>query len=252
MQILNILRTIAMYVYMFGYMLLFYGTLRRGEKAKAAGDMETVRQIVNTHIPRWCRGLLKVAGVRMTVEGRENIPASGPVVFVGNHRSYFDIPILLVALDRPHGILAKEELSGIPLLSRWMNLLGCVYVKRDDVRGSLQALKDAASVVKEGDSFTIFPEGTRYKGEEGGAGEFKAGAFRIAIKAKAPVVPVAISGARAIYEGHGYIVRPGDVRVTILPAIQTAGMSKEEQTQLPPAVRQNIVAALSRLDQTIL
>lgn len=252
MQILNILRTIAMYVYMFGYMLLYYGTLRRGEKAKAAGDMETVRQIVDYHIPRWCRGLLKMAGVRMTVEGREHIPASGPVVFVGNHRSYFDIPILLVALDRPHGILAKEELANIPLLSRWMNLLGCVYVKRDDVRGSLQALKDAASVVKEGDSFTIFPEGTRYKGEEGGAGEFKAGAFRIAIKAKAPVVPVAISGARAIYEGHGNIVRPGNVRVTILPAIRTADMTKEEQTQLPQAVRQNILAALSRLEQTIL
>lgn len=133
-----------------------------------------------------------------------------------------------------------------------MNLLGCVYVKRDDVRGSLQALKDAAGVVKEGDSFTIFPEGTRYKGQEGGAGEFKAGAFRIAIKTGSPVVPVAISGARALYEGHSGIVYPGSVRVTILPAIQTAGMKKEEQTQLPQAVRQNILAALSRLDQTIL
>ena len=88
MQILYILRTIAMYVYMFGYMLLRYGTLRRAEKAKAAGDLETVRQIINYQIPRWCRGLLKVSGVRMTVEGVQNIPASGPVVFVGNHRSY--------------------------------------------------------------------------------------------------------------------------------------------------------------------
>ncbi|OUQ37322.1 1-acyl-sn-glycerol-3-phosphate acyltransferase [Faecalibacterium sp. An122] len=252
LQILYILRTIAMYVYMFGYMLLFYGTLRRAEKAAAAGDRETVRQIVNYHIPRWCRGLLRVAGVKMTVEGVENIPASGPVVFVGNHRSYFDIPIMLVALDHPHGILAKEELANIPLLSRWMNLLGCVYVKREDVRGSLQALKDASDVVKNGESFTIFPEGTRYKGVEGGAGEFKAGAFRIAIKTGAPVVPVAISGARALYEDHGCIVRPGSVRVTILPAIRTAGMKKEEQTQLPQAVRQNILAAMSRLGQTIL
>ena len=252
LQILYILRTIAMYVYMFGYMLLFYGTLRRGEKAKAAGDLETVRQIVNDQIPRWCRGLLKVSGVRMTVEGTGNIPASGPVVFVGNHRSYFDIPIMLVALDHPHGILAKEELAHIPLLSRWMNLLGCVYVKRDDIRGSLQALKDAAQVVKAGESFTIFPEGTRYKGEEGGVGEFKAGAFRIAIKTGVPVVPVAISGARALFEGRGNIVHPGNIRVTILPAIQTAGMKKDEQTQLPEAVRQNILAALTRLDQTIL
>lgn len=252
MKILYVLRTIAMYAYMFGYMLLFYPVLRQGEKAQAAGDRAKVRQLVDKHIPRWCRGLLWMGGVQLTVEGRERIPTGGPVVFVGNHRSYFDIPLMLVALDKPHGLLAKKELSRIPLLSRWMNLLGCVYVKRDDIRGSLQALKDAAQVVKAGESFTIFPEGTRYKGEEGGVGEFKAGAFRIAIKTGVPVVPVAISGARALFEGRGNIVHPGNIRVTILPAIQTAGMKKDEQTQLPEAVRQNILAALTRLDQTIL
>ena len=181
MKILYVLRTVIMYIYMFGYMLLYYPVLRRGEKALAAGDREALRRIVDRHIPRWCRGLLRVAGVQLIVEGRENIPAGGPAVFVGNHRSYFDIPLVLVSFDRPHGILAKEELARIPLLSRWMHLLGCVYVQRDDVRGSVQALKDAAAVVRGGDSFTIFPEGTRYKGEEGGVGEFKAGAFRIAI-----------------------------------------------------------------------
>ena len=252
MQILHILRTIVMYIYMFGYMLLYYPVLRQGEKALAAGDRETVRRLVCYHIPRWCRGLLRMAGVQLVVEGRENIPAGRPAVFVGNHRSYFDIPLMLVALDSPHGILAKEELARIPLLSRWMKLLGCVYVQRDDVRGSVQALKDAAAVVRGGESFTIFPEGTRYKGEEGGAGEFKAGAFRIAIKTGAPVVPVAISGARGLYESHNYIVHPGAVRVVILPAIQTAGMSREEQRQLPEAVRQNILAALTRLDHTVL
>ena len=252
MKILHVLRTIAMYIYMFGYMLLLYPVLRRAEKAQAAGDREAVRRTVVQYVPRWCRGLLRMAGVQLTVEGRENIPAGTPAVFVGNHRSYFDIPLMLVGLDSPHGILAKEELARIPLLSRWMNLLGCVYVRRDDVRGSLQALKDAAAVVQRGESFTIFPEGTRYKGEEGGMGEFKAGAFRIAIKTGAPVVPVAISGARALYESHNYIVYPGSVRVVILPAIQTADMSKEEQRQLPEAVRQNILAALTRLDHTVL
>ena len=252
MKILYVLRTVIMYIYMFGYMLLYYPVLRRGEKALAAGDREALRRIVDRHIPRWCRGLLRVAGVQLIVEGRENIPAGGPAVFVGNHRSYFDIPLVLVSFDRPHGILAKEELARIPLLSPWMHLLGCVYVQRDDVRGSVQALKDAAAVVRGGDSFTIFPEGTRYKGEEGGVGEFKAGAFRIAIKTGVPVVPVAISGARGLYESHNYIVHPGTVRVSILPAIHTAGMSKDEQRQLPEAVRQNILAALSRLDHTVI
>ena len=181
---MSILRTIALFVYLFGYMIVHYATLRRAERALAAGDLDTVEQIVKANIPRWSRGILHVTGARMTVEGQKNIPA-GPCVFVGNHRSYYDIPILLTALDAPHGILAKEELEKIPLLNRWMKLLGCVFVKRDDIRASVKALNDATAIVESGRSFVIFPEGTRYKGEEGGAGEFKAGAFRIAVKTAA-------------------------------------------------------------------
>ena len=241
---MSILRTIAMFIYLFGYMILHYSILRRAERAAAAGDTAAVEQIVNQHIPRWSRGILKVTGVSLLVEGLENIPKDRPCVFVANHRSYYDIPLLLAGLEKPHGILAKEELEKIPLLNRWMKLLGCVFVKRDDIRASVKALNDATAIVESGRSFVIFPEGTRYKGEEGGAGEFKAGAFRIAIKTGVPVVPVAISGARGLFEGHGLRATPGDIRVRILPAIQTAGMSKAEQKQLPDAVRQTILAQL--------
>ena len=241
---MSIFRTIALFVYLFGYMIVHYGVLRRAERALAAGDTDTVRALVEQHIPRWSRGILKVTGVRLTVEGLDNIPKEGPCVFVANHRSYFDIPLLLVSLDKPHGILAKEELEKTPLLNRWMKLLGCVFVKRDDVRASVRALNDATEIVESGKSFIIFPEGTRYKGEEGGAGEFKAGAFRIAVKTGAPVVPVAITGARALFEGHGNRATPGNVHIRVLPPIQTAGMSRAEQKQLPDAVRQTILAQL--------
>ena len=241
---MSIFRTIAMFLYLFGYMIVHYGTLRRGERALAAGDTETVERLVDRHIPRWSRGILKVTGVTLTVEGLENIPKEGPCVFVGNHRSYYDIPLLLASLDKPHGILAKEELEKIPLLNRWMKLLGCVFVQRDDLRASVRALNDATAIVESGRSFVIFPEGTRYKGEEGGAGEFKAGAFRIAVKTGAPVVPVAISGARGLFEAHGNRATPGTVYVRVLPPIRTAGMSRAEQKQLPDAVRQTILAEL--------
>ena len=241
---MSIFRTIALFVSLFGYMIVHYSVLCKAERALAAGDTETVRQLVKKHIPHWSKGILNVTGVRLSVEGLDNIPKGGPCVFVANHRSYYDIPILLTALDAPHGILAKEELEKIPLLNRWMKLLGCVFVKRDDIRASVKALNDATAIVESGRSFVIFPEGTRYKGEEGGAGEFKAGAFRIAIKTGVPVVPVAISGARGLFEGHGLRATPGDIRVRILPAIQTAGMSKAEQKQLPDAVRQTILAQL--------
>ena len=241
---MSILRTIAMFIYLFGYMILHYGILRRAERAAAAGDTATGEQIVNQHIPRWSRGILKVTGVSLVVEGLENIPKDTACVFAGNHRSYYDIPLLLASLDKPHGIHAKEELEKIPLLNRWMKLLGCVFVQRDDLRASVRALNDATAIVESGRSFIIFPEGTRYKGEEGGAGEFGAGAFRIAIKTGVPVVPVAISGARGLFEAHGNRATPGTVHVRVLPPIQTADMSRAEQKQLPDAVRQTILAEL--------
>ena len=241
---MSIFRTIAMFIYLFGYMIVHYGVLRRAERALAAGDTQLVEELVNKHIPHWSRGILKVTGVSLSVEGLENIPKDTPCVFVGNHRSYYDIPLLLASLDKPHGILAKEALEKIPLLTRWMKLLGCVFVQRDDLRASVRALNDATAIVESGKSFVIFPEGTRYKGEEGGAGEFKAGAFRIAVKTGVPVVPVALTGARALFEGNGNLCHPGSVHIKVLPPIRTEGMSKAEQKQLPDAVRQAILAQL--------
>ena len=176
---MSIFRTIAMFLYLFGYMIVHYNILRRGERALAAGDMDTVEQIVNKHIPHWSRQILHITGVQLLVEGLDNIPKDTACVFVGNHRSYYDIPLLLAGLDRPHGILAKEELEKIPLLNRWMKLLGCVFGQRDDVR-----------------------------------------------------------------ENNGNLCHPGTVRIKVLPPIQTAGMSRAEQKQLPDAVRQTILAEL--------
>ena len=144
---MSIFRTIAMFIYLFGYMIVHYGVLRRAERALAAGDTQLVEELVNKHIPHWSRGILKVTGVSLSVEGLENIPKDTPCVFVGNHRSYYDIPLLLASLDKPHGILAKEELEKIPLLNRWMKLLGCVFVQRDDLRASVRALNDATAPV---------------------------------------------------------------------------------------------------------
>ena len=251
MQILYILRTIAMYVYMFGYMLLFYGTLRRGEKAKAAGDLETVRQIVNDQIPRWCRGLLKVSGVRMTVKA----PRTSP------HRGRWCLWETTAATLTSHhaggpGPSPRDPGQGRagphPLQTRWMNLLGCVYVKRDDIRGSLQALKDAAQVVKAGESFTIFPEGTRYKGEEGAWANSKPALSGLPSRPGCRWCRWPFRGPGPCWRAGATSSTRGTSAVTILPAIQTAGMKKDEQTQLPEAVRQNILAALTRLDQTIL
>ena len=214
---MSIFRTIAMSLYLFGFMIVHYNILRRGERALAAGDMDNGgadRQ--QAHPPLGAGRSCTSQGSSCWWRGWTNIPKDTACVFVGDHRSYYDIPLLLAGLDRPHGILAKEEPGKIPLLNRWMKLLGCVFVQRDDVRASVRALNDATAIVESGRSFVIFPEGTRYKGEEGGAGEFKQGAFRIAVKTGAPVVPVAITGARALFENNGNLCHPGTVRIKVL------------------------------------
>ena len=106
---MSILRTIAMFIYLFGYMILHYGILRRAERAAAAGDTATVGQIVNQHIPRWSRGILKVTGVSLSVDGLENIPKDRPCVFVANHRSYYDIPLLLAPRHPCQGGAGKDS-----------------------------------------------------------------------------------------------------------------------------------------------
>lgn len=241
---MDFFRTLVWFIYFFGYMIVHKGDLQKAEAALAAGDMETVRKATDRHVNHWCRTLLKLAGVTVTVEGKENIP-QGNCVYVANHRSYYDIPLVLTSLNRPNGILAKAETEKIPLVHRWMDLLGCVYVQREDVRASVKALNDATAWVKQGNSFVIFPEGTRNKGAEGTLLEFKPGAFRIAVKSGVPVVPVVIHNSRDVMENNHMLMHPTAVKVEILPAISVAGLDKDAQKQLPQLVQEQIAGRLA-------
>ena len=169
-------------------------------------------------------------------------------IYFANHSSHLDTIVIWSALPRALRPLTRPVAardywqSGIRRRIA-VDELNVVLVDRRRTENS-DPLDPMRQALREGSSLIIFPEGTRYKGEEGGAGEFKAGAFRIAVKTSAPVVPVAVTGARALFESNGNRCRPGSVRIKIMPPIQTAGMSKAEQKQLPDAVRQSILAAL--------
>lgn len=249
MLLLDFFRTLVWFIYFFGYMLLHMGDLKAAEAARSAEDWETVRNATDQHVMKWCSTLLKLAGARVTVTGKENIP-EGHAVYVANHRSYYDIPLVLTSLDYPHGILAKASTEKIPLVHRWMDLLGCVYVQRDDVRASMRALNQATAWTKAGNSFTIFPEGTRNDGPEGTTIEFKAGAFRIATKAGVPIVPVVLHNARNLMENNHYLMHPSAIEVHILPAIDSSGMTKDELKELPDKVRALINADLEAAHET--
>ena len=236
-----ILRTIVWFFYFFGALIVLTPKMNEAKRRKAAGDESGCRAIVDRYVPMWMSTLMRIAGCTVTVNGLENIPKDRAVVFTPNHQSDYDIPITLVHLDRPHALVAKVETLKIPLVRTWMKLLDCVFIDRKSPRRSMEAMRQAQALVQAGESVVVFPEGTRSKGDA--MGEFKAGAFRIACKAGAPVVPVAIDGSYKIMEANHNLMKPAHVNITILPPVETAGLERTAQHELAAQVAQAIAAA---------
>jgi 1-acyl-sn-glycerol-3-phosphate acyltransferase len=191
----------------------------------------------------WARLVVNLSGAKVRVDGLENLP-EGPVVFIGNHQGNFDIPILMAFIDKPKAFIAKIETSKLPFVASWMREMRCVFMDRKDIRQSITAINQGAEYLKEGYSMVIFPEGTRSGGKE--MGEFKAGSFKLATKSGVPVVPVAINGSYNLMGKKSLLVRPAEVRVTVLKPINTAELSKEEIKNLHDRVYEEIKAVVNK------
>lgn len=229
-----------------GWVLLYFvGRLPwyfKAKRYKREGRQAEVDEIMRVQCDRWVHRLFRHIKLNLTVTGQENLPQNDePVVFVSNHQSYLDIPIFLSYLDKPHALMAKRELGKVPFLGGWMNILDCVYVGRDDIRAAAQALRDAEEIVKGGRSIVICPEGTRSMSDE--LGDFKAGAVRVALRTGARIVPLAIDGSYKLLEGNRYRLQGADVRLVILPQVDTKDLSKEEQKTLHKTLEDMIRAA---------
>ncbi|NLK98706.1 MAG: 1-acyl-sn-glycerol-3-phosphate acyltransferase [Epulopiscium sp.] len=177
----------------------------------------------------WC------SGAKITVQGKENIPTDQPVLFVANHKSYFDIPILVSIIDVPMAFIGKMELKKMPIVSYWMKRIHCIFMDRDDIRQSLKAINQGIEQIKEGQSLLIFPEGTRIKGDE--LGEFKKGSLKLATKSNAPIVPVYIGNAYKILEAHFPWVKATDITVNIGAPIELDALSLEDKKNLSEYVK---------------
>jgi 1-acyl-sn-glycerol-3-phosphate acyltransferase len=191
----------------------------------------------------WGRAFVRLGGWAFRVEGMENLP-SGGAVLVANHQSIVDIPMLLSAFPRPVRFLAKRELGEIPLFGKAMAAAGNLFIDRDDPRDAVRMLRDVGARLRDGQLVVVFPEGTRSMG--GAIGEFRPGAFYLAQKSGAPVIPVYIDGGyRAIPKGS-IRVRPAELLVRVLPSLspgEGAGGSKE---QIAAAVRGRILQESAR------
>ena len=185
---------------------------------------------------------LWLGGVRMEVSGRERIPA-GAVVFMPNHQSNADPPAVFVQLP-PVLVLAKKEFFRVPILGWAMRRRGFIPVDRSNRERAIEAIRRAVDSLRTGNSFLVYPEGTR--SPDGRLQRFKKGVFMMAIEAGAPIVPVSISGATKIMPKGDLAVHPGRIRITFHDPIFTQGSTPTDRETIMAAARAAIVAGLTR------
>lgn len=197
-----------------------------GKFNKQAADLSQLRMV------QWAfRVILFICGTRITIIGEENVPKDEPVLYIGNHRSYFDIIITYARCPRLTGYVAKNTMEKVPLLSAWMKRLHCLFINREDVKEALKTILAGIDNIKNGISMCIFPEGTRNKTEELLL-PFKEGSFKMAEKTGCAIIPMAISNSAEILENHFPKVRPVHVIVEYGTPIYPKDLDKETKKKL--------------------
>lgn len=228
------IKTFFAFVRFFLYLILYIPKLAAVKKLERQGKIAERDEWVNRGVHDWARYVVGLAGGTVEVRGEENVPQEGAVVFVGNHQGNFDIPILLGYIAKQKAFISKIEILKIPLLNDWMRLMQCTFIDRKSPRQSIKAMAEAVESVKKGYSLVIFPEGTRSRGKP--VGEFKAGSFKLALKAGVPIIPVTMNGSWHLFEETGFM-KPGTVRLTVHPPVETSNLGREDSEALAVQVK---------------
>ena len=189
-------------------------------------------------------GIWTLAGGKAIILGLKNVPTDRAVLFVANHRSIFDIILAGSLIRYPVGFVAKKELKNSPIVLI-MEEIHCLFLDREDPRQGLKTILTAIDYVKDGISMFIFPEGTRCK-VEGTFLPFHAGSFKIATKAKVPVIPVTIVGMGDVFEDHFPRPKRATVVIEFGEPIETADMDRNAQKELPDRVKAIIEETYAR------
>lgn len=161
----------------------------------------------------WSRILLGLAGIKVDVRGIDNIPKGVPVVLLSNHQGAFDIPALQAFLPLQFRWVAKKSLFRIPVIGWSMSLANYIPIERENPQEAMKSMEEAAERIRKGTSVLVFPEGTR--STTGELLPFKRGAFMLAAKSGAAIVPVAIRGTSAIMKKGGFLIRPSRVTISV-------------------------------------
>ncbi|PLX99831.1 MAG: 1-acyl-sn-glycerol-3-phosphate acyltransferase [Desulfuromonas sp.] len=191
----------------------------------------------------WGKVALWLGGVRIETTGSEHIEAHRPTIYMANHQSNFDIPILYSGLPIQFRWLAKKELFDVPFFGNAMQRAGYIPVDRGNRKRAIASMDYAADRIRQGASVIIFPEGTR--SPDGNLLSFKKGGFMLALQSGAPIVPIAISGSRDLMPKNQLRIRGGTVNLTIFPAIDTTGLTENDRDHLIATVVSSISSAVT-------
>jgi 1-acyl-sn-glycerol-3-phosphate acyltransferase len=183
----------------------------------------------------WGRGILFVSRIRVSVQGLAHVDPLRSYIYMSNHQSNFDIPVLLAHLPVQFRWLAKAELFKIPIFSRAMRGAGYVRIDRFNREAAIESIKEAAAKMKNGVSVMIFPEGTRSR--DGSIRSFKKGGFVMAVDTGVPIVPVVLRGTWPIMDKNSWRINPGEVSLQIEKPIDSSGYSRETKDDLIEIVR---------------
>ena len=187
---------------------------------------------------------LVLSGISFKVDGQGNVPRDRAAVYCANHQSNVEPPVLFHAFHPRLHILYKHEIDQIPVLARAFRMGGFIPIDRRNKESAMRSIEQGAQSLRSGNSFLIFPEGTRSKTDE--LLPFKKGGFRMALKAGAPIVPVAVSGGRTAMQRGSAIVRPVTFTIRIGEPIETRDLTVEDRETLIERVRHEIATLLAK------
>ena len=195
------------------------------------------------HARLWARLALVLAGVRVNVQGAERLP-DGPVIFMSNHQSNFDILALLGTMPRQIYWIAKKELFDIPVFGSSMRRGGYIPLDRSDGRKALKSMDNAAKIIRAGKNVVLFPEGTRSKDRQ--LLPFKRGGFMLALRAGVPIIPVTINGSGRINPAGRIKLYRGNINIIMHPPVAPPANTTKAaaETGLMELVRNSITSAL--------
>ncbi|WLR56647.1 lysophospholipid acyltransferase family protein [Mesobacillus subterraneus] len=232
------LRLIACFLYMGGYLVYTFPRLSRVKRLPDDMKSDIKRQLIHDTPKNWAKTFMALTGSQIEVEGLHHIP-EGPVLFASNHESNFDIPVLLGAIEKPFGFISKIEVKKVPVLSSWMEAINCVFIDRKNRDKAADSIMSGVELLKKGNSLVIFPEGTRSKGAP--VGLFKAGGFRLAKDSGVPIVPISIQGTADVFEKNGRLVKPSKIKVIVSPPVYRQHYKDKELISLAEEIRDTIL-----------